>query len=61
MTMHPLGFHIWRNRRGWPTIWQNVREAWWCLTGKWSLHRAWQRGYDQHISDESLRRSRGGR
>lgn len=36
-------------------------EAWLVLTGKWSLHRAWQRGYDQHIQDDSLRRSRGGR
>lgn len=39
---HPLGFHVWRRR------WlQNLREAYWVLTGKWSLHRAWQRGYDQ--------------
>jgi hypothetical protein len=58
---HPLGFHIWRNGGGWPSIRQNVREAWWCLTGKWSLHRAWQKGYDQHIMDESARRARGGK
>lgn len=59
--IHPLGFRIWRRRNGWPTFMQRVREAYWCLTCKWTLHMAWQRGYDQHAQDESLRRSRGGR
>lgn len=50
---------------GWPRIHPydgalaRIREAWWVLTGRFTLHRAWQRGYDQHISDEGLRRSRG--
>lgn len=43
---------------GWPREYSRLREAWWVLTGQWSLHRAWQRGYDQHTSDDSLRRSR---
>lgn len=36
---HHLGFHMWRN-------FQRLREAWWIVTGRWSLHRAWQYGYD---------------
>jgi hypothetical protein len=35
-------------------------EAWWVLTGRFTLHRAWQNGYDQHIKDESARRAQGG-
>lgn len=52
---------------GWPRIhpydsfMRRVREAWWIVTGKWSLHVAWQNGYDQHIRDESKRRAAGGR
>lgn len=52
---------------GWPRIWpydtlrRRVREAWWVLQGRWSLHQAWQRGYDQHAMDEGLRRARGGK
>lgn len=45
--LHPLGFHIWRDKRGWVRWSQRIREAWWILTGKWSLHRAWQVGCDQ--------------
>jgi hypothetical protein len=53
---------------GWPRIypssalwrWRRVIEAWWVLTGKHSLHIAWQNGYDQHIRDESARIARGG-
>jgi len=29
---------------------QKIIEAWWILTGKWSLHRAWQDGLDYGIS-----------
>lgn len=54
------------HRGGWPriwnydTYWRRVREAWWILTGYQSLHRAWQKGYDCHAQDESLRLSRVG-
>lgn len=58
---HPLGFHIWRDRRGWPTFAQRVREAAWILSGKWSLHCAWQKGYDDHTAHESARVMRGGK
>ncbi len=46
---------------GWPRRHSRLREAWWIITGQRSLHRAWQRGYDQHAQDESLRRARGGK
>lgn len=52
---------------GWPRIWpydsftRRIREAWWVLTDQWSLHRAWQKGYDDHTRDESARRARGGK
>jgi hypothetical protein len=52
---------------GWPRIhpydgWRaRAVEAWWTLTGRFTLHRAWQDGYDKHIQDESARRSRGGK
>lgn len=52
---------------GWPRVYpyntfaRRIREAWWVLTGQWSLHVAWQNGYDQHIMDESARRANGGR
>ena len=54
-------------RGGWPHIhpydgWRaRIVEAWWTLTGRFTLHRAWQNGYDQHIRDESARRANGGR
>ena len=56
---HPGG---WRTYHG--PFFERVNrllDAWRCLTGHYSLHRAWQRGYDQHIRDESLRRARGGK
>ena len=31
---------------GWPRKHSKLREMWWTLTGKWSLHRAWQAGHD---------------
>ena len=52
---------------GWPRIhpydgWRaRLAETWWVLTGRFTLHRAWQNGYDQHIHDESARRANGGR
>lgn len=58
---HPLGFHIWRDRRGWPRFGQRLREAWWIITGEWSLHRAWQKGHDHGHVQEVARQMRGGR
>lgn len=52
---------------GWPRIfpydgWRaRLAESWWVLTGRFTLHRAWQSGYDQHTRDESARRANGGR
>lgn len=40
----PRKWTIHRNRRGWPRWYQRWLEAWWIITGKWSLHRAWQDG-----------------
>lgn len=40
----PRRFHIHRNQRGWPRWHQRWLEAWWIITGRWSLHRAWQDG-----------------
>lgn len=42
----PRKWTIHRNRRGWPRWYQRWLEAWWIITGKWSLHRAWQDGKD---------------
>lgn len=42
----PRKFKIYRNRRGWPCWYQRWLEAWWIVTGSWSLHRAWQDGKD---------------
>jgi len=42
----PRKFTIYRNKRGWPIWYQRWVEAWWIVTGKWSLHRAWQEGKD---------------
>jgi len=57
-THHPGG---WPRIYPYDTLWRRAREAWWVLRGHWSLHRAWQAGYDQHIMDDSMRRARGGR
>jgi hypothetical protein len=52
---HPLGLNYGRSEFvNWLT------DIWAILTGKWSLHSAWQRGYDDHIVDESRRRAAGG-
>lgn len=42
----PRSWPIYRDRRGWPVWWQRWLEAWWLVTGRWSLHRAWQAGVD---------------
>lgn len=45
-TTDPRPFKIYRNKRGWATWYQRWLEAWWTITGKWSLHKAWQAGHD---------------
>ena len=40
-------FKIYRNRRGWPVWYQPILEAFWILTGRLSLHQAWQAGLDE--------------
>jgi hypothetical protein len=56
-THHPGGWpRIWN----YDSFWRRVREAWWILTDRQSLHRAWQSGYDQHIRDDAERRARSG-
>jgi hypothetical protein len=55
---HPGGWPIYR-RPNWEWR-QRLVEAWLVIVGRHSLHRAWQRGYDQHIMDESARRANGG-
>jgi hypothetical protein len=42
---HPL----WPHRSG---ALQRLLQAWWILTGRWSLHRAWQAGKDLGGQDE---------
>lgn len=42
----PRKFKIYRNQRGSPRWYQRWIEAWWIVTGSWSLHRAWQNGMD---------------
>lgn len=39
--MEKMPFH---NRYGFI---HRLREAWWILTGEWSLHRSWQKGLDE--------------
>jgi hypothetical protein len=59
-----MGGPEWRmklNRRGGPVWWHRWLEAWWIVTGKWSLHRAWQAGKDKGHTDEIQRTLRGGR
>ena len=41
--------------RGYPVWWHRWLEAWWIITGKWSLHRAWQAGKDRGHLDEMMR------
>jgi hypothetical protein len=46
---------IYRNRYGRPRWFQRWLEAWWIITGKWSLHRAWQGGFDAGHASEYRR------
>lgn len=48
-------FTIYRNRKGWPRWYQRFAEAWWIIRGTWSLHRAWQIGYDAGTAAEYRR------
>lgn len=52
---HPLGKFGYRRQAS------KLHECWLILTGRISLHRAWQAGYDDHIREESARRAMGGR
>lgn len=56
--------HSW-HPGGWKRLWSPLRrrlyETWLVLTGKHSLHRAWQYGYDQSTMMESRRRANGGK
>lgn len=51
-THHPGG---WPRIRPYDTLRRRIREAWWVLKGSWSLHYAWQRGYDLGHADEYRR------
>ena len=51
---------VYTDLRGNVRWFQRWIEAWWVLTGQWTLHRAWQNGYDDHAVDEAARRMRGG-
>ena len=51
----PRPWTIHRNRRGWPTWYQRWLEAYWIVTGSWSLHRAWQCGHDHGTAMEYKR------
>jgi len=48
---HIGGWKIYFTRLGMlrPGWYQRAFEAWWCLTGKWSLHKAWQAGFDRGV------------
>ncbi len=48
---HGMGGPVWwmklrRKPPFGPVWWHRWLEAWWIITGKWSLHRAWQHGKD---------------
>ncbi len=53
--VHPGGWHHYPMLTRRQRALQRVREAWWILTGKHSLHRAWQIGHDQGIAHEYQR------
>lgn len=48
-------FTIHRDKRGWPKWYQKFIEAFSILTGRWSLHRAWQNGFDDGVKHEYVR------
>lgn len=58
---HPGGFRIYRDRSGTPRWFQRFVEAWWIVTGRWSLHRAWQNGLDYGSMQEWRRMRAGGK
>lgn len=45
----------WPRARRYDTLWRRVCEAWWILTDRQSLHRAWQCGFDEGHRDEYRR------
>jgi hypothetical protein len=51
----PRPWVIHRNKKGWPRWYQRWLEAWWIVTGKQSLHRAWQAGLDHGSAMEYCR------
>lgn len=61
--MHPGGWPRakWCRSPFWHEFFARTNDLWLVFSGKQSLHRAWQRGYDQHIMDDSARRARGGK
>lgn len=61
--LHPGGWPRarWCRSRFWHEFFSRTNDLWQVLKGAHSLHRAWQRGYDQHAQDESMWRARGGR
>lgn len=54
-TEDPRPFVIRRNRMGWPRWYQRWLEAWWIVTGQWSLSRAWQEGTSYGAREEYKR------
>lgn len=46
---------MYRTRNGAPRWFQRWLEAFWIVTGKWSLHRAWQHGLDDGSRNEFRR------
>lgn len=54
-TWHPGNWPRYPMMTRWQRARQRVREAWWILTGRHSLHRAWQFGHDQGIQFEYRR------
>lgn len=52
----PRPFKIYRVGRNGRVAWhQRWAEAWWCLTGKHTLHRVWQAGRDDGTRAEYRR------
>lgn len=62
LTNDPRPWKIHRRERGRICWYQRWLEAWWIVTGRWSLHRAWQHGLDHGVRMEYHRTVvRGGR
>jgi len=53
--MENRSWKIHRGPRGQIRWYQRWFEAWWIITGKWSLHRAWQQGHDNGTASEYRR------